>query len=147
MTAAVPSSTHDHTETAAEPAATSAAVSADSGLDKKAADAWVAVKDTTSVGILRTYIARFKGTVFADMAAARLAEIEAATPVEQAPVEDSTAPPADAEGEVAVAPDPPATAADNPPSDSSGPVPVLPALQDLHHAGVLESGHRLGLAG
>lgn len=46
--------------------------------DKQAAEAWIAVKDTTSVGVLKTYIARFEGTVFADLAAARLAEIEAA---------------------------------------------------------------------
>ncbi len=59
---------------AAEPEAPAAG---GSSKDKKAAEAWIAVKDTTSVGVLKTYIARFEGTVFADLAAARLAEIEA----------------------------------------------------------------------
>lgn len=105
-----------------------AATSTGSELDKQAADAWIAVKDTTSVGILKTYIARFKGTVFADMAAARLAEIEATTPVEPAPADsdgaqDETA----AGGELAVAPDPTSEpAAKDGSHATSGPVPVLP---------------------
>ncbi|MEZ5776103.1 MAG: caspase family protein [Hyphomicrobiaceae bacterium] len=42
----------------------------------EAATAWIAVKDTTSVAVLRAYIKRFEGTVFSDLAGARLAEIE-----------------------------------------------------------------------
>lgn len=61
-------------EPVAEP---EAAAAGGTSKDKQAAEAWIAVKDTTSVGVLKTYIARFEGTVFADLAAARLAEIEA----------------------------------------------------------------------
>ena len=63
-------------KTAAEPVAAEAEPAA-ATKDKQAAEAWIAVKDTTSIGILKTYIQRFSGTVFADMAAARLGEIEA----------------------------------------------------------------------
>ncbi len=69
------------TAAAAAPATATAPVAepAASSRDKQAAEAWIAVKDTSSVGILKTYIARFEGTIFADMAAARLAEIETAS--------------------------------------------------------------------
>ena len=40
------------------------------------AQAWAATKDTTSVEVLRAFIARFRGSVYADLAEARLHEIE-----------------------------------------------------------------------
>ena len=78
-----------------------------SQLDKQAADAWIAVKDTTSVGVLKTYIAKFKGTVFADLAAARLAEIESETQSGEQPAESAAEAPA-SETDVAAAPAAPA---------------------------------------
>ncbi len=62
---------------AARAAESETAAAGETAKEKQAAQAWIAVKDTTSVGVLKTYIARFEGTVFADLAAARLAEIEA----------------------------------------------------------------------
>ncbi len=41
------------------------------------AQAWAVTKDTTSSAVLRAFIARFKGTVYADLAAARLKELTA----------------------------------------------------------------------
>ncbi len=40
------------------------------------AQAWAATKDTTSAEVLRVFIERFKGSVYADLAAARLHEID-----------------------------------------------------------------------
>ncbi|MEZ5925327.1 MAG: caspase family protein [Hyphomicrobiaceae bacterium] len=76
-------------------------------LNKRAADAWITVKDTTSVAILKAYIAKFEGTIFADLAAARLAEIMAAQPpsAPEAGSFDATPETADPVGEqVAVGP-------------------------------------------
>jgi hypothetical protein len=53
----------------------------------EAATAWVAVKDTTSIAVLKTYIARYKGTVFSDLAVARLEELQGAAPPPPAAVE------------------------------------------------------------
>ena len=42
-----------------------------------AAEVWAVTKDTESPEVLKTFIARFKGTVYAELAGARLKEIEA----------------------------------------------------------------------
>lgn len=41
----------------------------------EAAEAWVTVNNSTSIAVLEAYIARYKGTVFADLAQARLDEV------------------------------------------------------------------------
>lgn len=45
----------------------------------EAARAWSVTKDTTSPGVLEAFIRRFGGTVYGDMARARLSEVRAAT--------------------------------------------------------------------
>lgn len=42
----------------------------------EAAEAWVTVNNSTSIAVLEAYIERYKGTVFADMAKARLEEVK-----------------------------------------------------------------------
>ena len=42
----------------------------------EAAQAWSATKDTTSVAVLRAYVAKYDGTVFGELARARLKELE-----------------------------------------------------------------------
>ena len=108
---------------AAAPAAASEAPSESSQTpqEKRAADAWITVKDTTSVAILKAYIAKFEGTVFADLAAARLAEIEGGA----APF--TAEPSAPAATEVA-ATEPVANAAAEPPSEEIEPVTIEPVV-------------------
>lgn len=91
--------------------------------EKRAADAWITVKDTTSVAILKAYIAKFEGTVFADLAAARLAEIEGGA----AP---STAEPTPPESEVAAA-EPVANAAAAPETEEIEPVTIEPVIRPV----------------
>jgi tripartite-type tricarboxylate transporter receptor subunit TctC len=50
---------------------------------------WALTKDTTSQGVLDAFIARFPGTVFADLARARLAELRG----RETPAQPSNAPP------------------------------------------------------
>lgn len=82
--------------------------------EKRAADAWITVKDTTSVAILKAYIAKFEGTIFADLAAARLAEIEGGA----APSAEPSPPPAE------VAATEPIANAAAPPEETEEIVPV-----------------------
>ena len=42
----------------------------------EAAEAWDRTKDTTSIALLETYIARYKGTYFAELAQARIEEVK-----------------------------------------------------------------------
>ncbi len=44
----------------------------------EAAEAWVTVNNSTSIAVLEAYIARYQGTVFADMAKVRLEEVKTA---------------------------------------------------------------------
>ncbi|MFO1171933.1 MAG: caspase family protein [Hyphomicrobiaceae bacterium] len=44
----------------------------------EAAETWVTVNNSTSIAVLEAYIARYKGTVFADLAQARLDEVKKA---------------------------------------------------------------------
>jgi uncharacterized caspase-like protein len=84
---------------ASEPAADGGKQAGSDSLLSEAAAAWVAVQTTTSIAVLKAYIARYRDTVFGEMAAARLEELR----------EDAPPPP---KGETTVASKPPAE--DNP---------------------------------
>ena len=90
--------------------------------DKRAADAWITVKDTTSVAILKAYIAKFEGTVFAELAAARLAEIEGGASASEPATEPSQAP-----AEVA-ATEPAVNGATEPEAEEIVPVTIEPVV-------------------
>jgi uncharacterized caspase-like protein len=62
--------------TTSEPAASQATVA--TGQISEAAAAWRAIENTTSTAVLEAYVSRYTGTVFADIANARLGELKSA---------------------------------------------------------------------
>jgi hypothetical protein len=58
----------------------------------EAAQAWSATKDTTSGAVLRAFVAKYDGTVFAELARARLKELEETQRAASTPADPASAP-------------------------------------------------------
>jgi uncharacterized caspase-like protein len=58
----------------------------------EAAQAWSATKDTASGAVLRAFVAKYDGTVFAELARARLKELEETQRAASAPADPASAP-------------------------------------------------------
>jgi len=67
-------------------------------LVREAADAWAAVKDTTNIGLLEAYIARYKDTFYAELARARITDLKKQVAVAVPPSPAKAAPPKIAPG-------------------------------------------------